>query len=93
MDRHSEGRRTRSLSIAGGAAFLAAAQWILLVIVAETRYPGYSVAAELPQRPWRHLSSWPRGHPMCDRGYAVPYLEHHPIAARIAFPGCRGLLL
>ncbi len=45
MDRHSEDRRTRGLSIAGGAAFLAAAQWILLVIVAETRYPGYSVAA------------------------------------------------
>jgi hypothetical membrane protein len=36
---------SRSLSVAGAAATLAAAQWILFVIVAETRYPGYSVHA------------------------------------------------
>jgi hypothetical membrane protein len=36
---------SRSLSVAGAAAMLAAALWILFVIVAETRYPGYSVHA------------------------------------------------
>jgi hypothetical membrane protein len=45
MKSSGEQATSRSLSIAGAAAMLAAAQWILFVIVAETRYPGYSVQA------------------------------------------------
>jgi hypothetical protein len=33
---------TRMLKAAGTLAILAAAQWVLLVIVAETQYPNYS---------------------------------------------------
>src|SRR5712691_9732747 len=40
---HLMANDTRMLKAAGTLAILAAAQWVLLVIVAETQYPNYSI--------------------------------------------------